>query len=895
MRLSSIHSFLILVCGILGSLPGFAADYGTNKTTCDIRYFVTSGTVTTYSSNSTKSQVVRKVNAGDYIYVDNDKLYYNEDEAWVKVSGQDEYILSYLLTIEDNPKYIPNPKENLLESKKSIFRFGYYNLPKWLVITMLVVWGVLSLLLCLTLSNYKMDLRWCPPDKKPVVLKEPSPEYGYGQSKVLFFSRAPYQLFLTVAGFFLASFVTTILLFILTGSLVWLFAWTGRILLVGLFWILLVGLYLLGGGLLLNALFGSSGRFWSLILSWVPIVFAIKLGGLRLDVYDWGSAMTEWGSAVFTTFNIFKVAVYIVKTYWLTALLISVAPLALFVCAAAIFMLFAGSLMLYENIKMKRYNVTHPCPFCGEHSEPAVYLSHGIPLHVPLRPSVWGMYHITHPATGEKMPTLFLHGKDRLERRCAHCDGLISANIGAEKHIAIAGVPNSGKSTLLYRIISELCRMQIDGVSICRRTDNMGEDETTVREFLDSIKNGQKMDLYPEKTSEGRHKSIQLLAVNPTGALPYRLYVNDIAGEMFTSANNQYEDAPFFKNTNVLIFALDPFTMKANELEFSPEFASWYKTNVGDKNGVEGKVDLDEAFSALINTIGKYRNEKEFSRIKLMITYVKTDTGYLKHVGTDNDSLRTFAVSDMGLESLICKLEAKGFDISYHAISASEDVAKSGISVFINDILENLGISFKHLSAKQLVDKKIKLQKLDGEKESRGKASNGYVLRNPNVDHQLRGSIIVLASFFIGGLVIFGAAKISSIRRSHNYAEAIALVQQASAKALNYDEVMSIIKTTVAEKSLNDTQKEDLTTRYMSADREKRKRISRLRSILYANFESKNGRPSNFEVSLKYNAVDLGKIQQYFEEFKVLAPEDAQYQKYYKQFKELLTKYNVSL
>ena len=101
--------------------------------------------------------------------------------------------------------------------------------------------------------------------------------------------------------------------------------------------------------------------------------------------------------------------------------------------------------------------------------------------------------------------------------------------------------------------------------------------------------------------------------------------MNDIAGEMFTTDSNDYQNAPFFKLTDVLIFALDPFTMKADDLDFSPEFASWYKKNVGDKKDSAGKVDLYEAFDALINTIKKYRKP---NGIKLMITYVKTDTGY---------------------------------------------------------------------------------------------------------------------------------------------------------------------------------------------------------------------------------------------------------------------------
>ena len=52
---------------------------------------------------------------------------------------------------------------------------------------------------------------------------------------------------------------------------------------------------------------------------------------------------------------------------------------------------------------------------------------------------------------------------------------------------------------------------------------------------------------------------------------------------------------------------------------------------------------------------------------------------------------------------------------------------------------------------------------------------------------------------------------------------------------------------------------------------------------------------SNFEISLKYNALDLKKFQQYFDEFQKLAPNDAQYLKYRKLFDQLLLKYKVSL
>lgn len=889
--------FLIVFLSVIYSIPGFATEYGEHKQSCDIRYFVTSGVVNVHSSTSIKSKVTRKINAGDNVYVDIDTLYYNGDEAWVKISGADEYVLSYLLTIEDNPEYVAENYEDILESKTSIFKLGFYNIPKWLGITMLSVWMLAALIICcICLPGFDLDLRWFPPKRRPLRVNTPDPEYGYGQPKVLFFSPAPYNLFLLVAGIFITTFIATILLFLLTGSLTWLFTWAGRIVIVVLFWILFIGLYVIGGGLLLNGIFGDDFKLLSLLLFILPIGLANLLGEWKGDILGFGYDMTEWGENVFATFNIFKVSLYIIKTYWLTALIISAAPLLLFVGAASLFMVFAGAMILYENIKMKRYNVSHPCPICGEHSEPAVYLSDGIPLHVPLRPSVWGMFNITHPVTGEKMPTLFLNGKDRLERRCVHCDNLISAKVGAEKHIAVAGVPNSGKSTLLYRIISELSRMKVGNENICTFTDNMGSDETSVKSFLDSINKGQKMEFFPEKTAEGRHKSIQMLAQNPSGSLPYRLYINDIAGEMFTSYSNQYEDAPFFKNTNVLIFALDPFTMKANELDFSPEFASWYKDNVGDKKDLDGKVDLDEAFSTLVNTISKYKKEKDFTKIKLMITYVKTDTGYLKDLSDKNDSalLREFAISEMGLESLISKLESKGFDISYYSMSAADDAAKSGISSYISDILDALNISFKNLSEKQLADRKTKMQQQANESKANENARRDYVPKKPDYFNEGRVPIVIL-SFILGGLIIFGITKVNIRTHNRNYYEVSQLVQTALSQPLYYDEVMSIIKTNMSEKSLSLAHKEELTNIYMSADREKRKHISRLRSILYANFESQGGRMSNFEVSLKYNVLDLKTFQQYFDEFQKLAPNDALYLKYSKLYDQLLKKYNVVL
>lgn len=890
--------FLVVLMATASYFNVFAKEYGGDKTACDIRYFVTSGTVNTFNHNQQK---VRILNAGDYIYVDSDELYYADTqvngvdaEALVKISSSDEYVLSYLLTIEDNPYYVPVDDSEFLETASSMFKFGFYNIPKWLGVTMFITWILLSFILCLRLSNYRFDLRWCPGrDKRPVVLDVKDPIYGYGQKKNFFFSEAPYKLFLSIAGYFLAAFVATILLFLLIGGLAWAVTWIGRILILIIFWVLFIGIALLGLAAVLNTIFVFIGnRILSIVVVIIAWGITEWMGDLRYVVSDWGADMVEWGTSVFTTFNIFNVAMYIVKTYWFTALCISATPLVLFLIVAFFFMIYAGVLVLIEYVSMKRYNVSHPCPYCGEFSEPAVYLSEGIPLKVPLRPSIWGMYHITHPYTGEQMPTLFSNGKDKLERRCKHCDTVISANIGIEKHIAVAGVPNSGKSTLLYRIISELCRMKKGDEYICSFTDTIGGNEAAIKNFLDSIKDGQKIEdgYFPEKTSEGRHKSIQLLAENSESTLPYRLFVNDIAGEMFTISNNEYEDAPFFKNTNVLIFALDPFTMRAKDLEFSDEFAAWYKQNVGDQKSLDGKVDLFDAFTTLMNTIRKYRADKDFSKIHLMITYVKTDTGYLDELSDKNDSalLREFAISEMGLENLIDKLESEGFQISYHAVSASDEAQVSGVTGYLSNILDNLDVSFDKLTEKDIKQRRASRAKSAFKKKE--------IKKQKTIDSS-RGAFMVVLSFVLAAIAIIGASKYVSSVQEDNYNATMQMVDRASSEPNNYDEVMSIIKTAVAEEYMSEDHVEKLTELYKTADREKKKKISNLRSLLYANFEVKKGRPmSNIELSMKYNIKEaISKVKKLFEEFEKLDPEDAFYIKYSNLFNQLLTKYNIEL
>ena len=199
-----------------------------------------------------------------------------------------------------------------------------------------------------------------------------------------------------------------------------------------------------------------------------------------------------------------------------------------------------------------------------------------------------------------------------------------------------------------------------------------------------------------------------------------------------------------------------------------------------------------------------------------------------------------------------------------------------------------MGVSFANLTVKHFLDRKVQ-SKLDANKAKEKRKVD--VTKNPNKNIKIKGVVTVILTFILGFMILSAASSYMLKIQQENYEEIMVLVNEASNKENNYNEVLSIIKTSVAEKTLSDDHVQKLTEIYTYNDRERRKEVSKLRGILYANFESRNGRMSNVELSLKYNMLDKKKFDGYFEKFKLLAPDDSMYLKYSSLYNQLLTKY----
>ena len=98
-------------------------------------------------------------------------------------------------------------------------------------------------------------------------------------------------------------------------------------------------------------------------------------------------------------------------------------------------------------------------------------------------------------------------------------------------------------------------------------------------------------------------------------------------------------------NTEVLIMVVDPFTLKTTELDLSSRMKDWYASHADEISVIDDKQDMKEATDTLVNMLKHYRKVKEASKISLMFTFVKTDTGYLEGVDVnDEEALRQFAI-----------------------------------------------------------------------------------------------------------------------------------------------------------------------------------------------------------------------------------------------------------
>ena len=414
------------------------------------------------------------------------------------------------------------------------------------------------------------------------------------------------------------------------------------------------------------------------------------------DILDFGERALDAGRAFFQHLYILDFVRDLFLVYWKTGLIIILTPIAIFLALVIINFIVSGILIIIEKIAMRHYNIKNPCPVCQHNSEPAIYFSRKkdgtiADLPVKLQPGRYGLLHIKHPDTGEIMPTMFFNGKDKHFRKCGHCGAVIKADMGIEKHIALVGVAESGKTTLAYRMITQLIS---NGYARLMDTDNMDSViKNDIETAVANIKKGESIleQPYPNKTEVGLMRSIQLKLRRKDSSIDYRLFINDVGGELYDTtsvdSSTSTQISLFARNVNTILFLVDPMTTDFSYNDVSDEFKGWLKKNQ-KPNTV--KINIKRTADRLIDLLTAHNlSDKDLGKINFEFILVKADLGYLDKVDNGNEeALKGFMYSDMGLEPLIQTVETKFKNIGYSVYSANKKY--SGYPYITTNLIERI-------------------------------------------------------------------------------------------------------------------------------------------------------------------------------------------------------------
>lgn len=672
-----LFSILLTVIVAMLFIPlAYAREYGEHPERTPVRYVVTKGKkLNVRAGTSSKEKLRTQLCPGDIVYFNDDAIYEGGGYQWKKITSKwdgrmasDGYV-TFLdrLQPEENPLYDP-PSDEKLKIENAVD--STQATAKWILLIISIIAAIVYLV------AYFME------DPKEKIL---GVEHN-GMRRTFFFNIAPYRTVILITLMLLAAALTSVVIMLLLGGAGFVLLWIVKILCYVLMWVGIIGCVI--------GIICCIGGQWSWIV-------AVIVGGLiwiySNQITSFGDACADTGLAFFNQFNLLGYSYDLLLQYWEPVLVITCIPLVIFLGMAVLWLLTAGVLILVEKIMTSRYNIKHPCPHCHQPSEPAIYLSSGsdgyeaLPNGIMLRPGMYGLFHITHPHTREKMPTMLMNGRDRLVRQCAECNRLIQANEGTERHLAIAGSAMSGKSTLTYRMIAEIFRRAGENSVSFTDVDFTVHDSS----MLDKVKTISHKDRIdedelPAKTVTDDVASTQLIIQRNRSSIPYRLFINDVAGELFdgTNAMGPYS-TKYFRNVESIMLVIDPITTDLSEYNPSDEYLEWLKTN--DKDNVP-KLPLD----TIVNTIETQLNQyvKDAGRIHLNIVFTKADLGYIpvQVQNSPEENLRAYVERYFGLGKLLY-WGNKFASCNIFVVSATSPGASSNIGKLVDGVIvRQLGI-----------------------------------------------------------------------------------------------------------------------------------------------------------------------------------------------------------
>lgn len=232
-----------------------------------------------------------------------------------------------------------------------------------------------------------------------------------------------------------------------------------------------------------------------------------------------------------------------------------------------------GILWLIDRIYIMINKIKNACP------NPECQASFFIPVyecpecgakHTELVPSKYGILKRTC-LCGEKLPTTFLNGRGQLKAYCPECGIELSGDTASRQYaFPVIGGPSVGKTCFINMAIEQIMNEVAPayGWKMNFITEADKKDHSIA---MESLNRGIPL----KKTMLDALTAYQMMLTLPNEKIGRRIYVYDIAGEMFSSSSD-FQNNQAYSYANGFIFIIDPLTLSQFAME------------------VEDKIDLNE-------------------------------------------------------------------------------------------------------------------------------------------------------------------------------------------------------------------------------------------------------------------------------------------------------------
>ncbi|MBI5169538.1 MAG: PEGA domain-containing protein [Candidatus Eisenbacteria bacterium] len=184
------------------------------------------------------------------------------------------------------------------------------------------------------------------------------------------------------------------------------------------------------------------------------------------------------------------------------------------------------------------------CPKCGAQ-------------HRKLKPGRYGTFR-RRCICGNKLPTLFLFGRNQLPSQCPHasCGRPLTSATGVTKsvYLPIAGGPSAGKTSFLMACVSE-----IQGLAASRRL-SIGFPEDKDKLFFESCRKAFETGSLVFKTTQLAPDAFVVELRNSLDGSRL-VHAYDAAGELFESSDSLHGHE-YYSYINGIVFVIDPLSLE---------------------------------------------------------------------------------------------------------------------------------------------------------------------------------------------------------------------------------------------------------------------------------------------------------------------------------------------